>query len=204
MRRLDRPVERAVRLLVGLVLFGSGLAVLVRADLGFDPWTVLSDGLRQVTDLTLGQLTVATSLVVLLLWIPLRERPGVGTLANALLVGVVLDLGVRVLPPVTDLLARGALLVLAVALVAVGTGLYVGAGWGPGPRDGLMTGLARLGVPVALARGGIEVSVLLVGWLLGGSVGVGTLVFALGIGPLVGLVMPRLVIRPRPAGDARA
>jgi len=193
-----------VRLLVGLVLFGSGLAVLVRADLGFDPWTVLSDGLRQVTDLTLGQLTVATSLVVLLLWIPLRERPGVGTLANALLVGVVLDLGVRVLPPVTDLLARGALLVLAVALVAVGTGLYVGAGWGPGPRDGLMTGLARLGVPVALARGGIEVSVLLVGWLLGGSVGVGTLVFALGIGPLVGLVMPRLVIRPRPAGDARA
>lgn len=193
-----------MRLLVGLVLFGSGLAVLVRADLGFDPWTVLSDGLRQVTDLTLGQLTVATSLVVLLLWIPLRERPGVGTLANALLVGVVLDLGVRVLPPVTDLLARGALLVLAVALVAVGTGLYVGAGWGPGPRDGLMTGLARLGVPVALARGGIEVSVLLVGWLLGGSVGVGTLVFALGIGPLVGLVMPRLVIRPRPAGDARA
>lgn len=193
-------MQRSARLLAGLVLFGLGLAVLVRADLGLDPWTVLSDGLRQVTDLTLGQLTVITSVVLLLLWVPLRQRPGLGTVANALLVGPVLDLGLRLLPRVEDLLARGALLVLALVLVAVGTGLYVGAGWGPGPRDGLMTGLARLGVPLALARGGIEVTVLVAGWLLGGSVGVATLVFALGIGPLVGLAIPRLAVRPRPAG----
>lgn len=189
-------MQRGLRLVAGLVLFGLGLAALVRADLGFDPWTVLSDGLRQVTGLTLGQLTIAVSFVLLLLWVPLRERPGLGTLANAVVVGPVLDLGLRLLPAIDDLLARGALLVLAMLMVAVGTGLYVGAGWGPGPRDGIMTGLARLGVPLALARGGIEVTVLIVGWHLGGAVGVATFIFAFGIGPLVGVALPRLTVGP--------
>ncbi|MEJ5945550.1 hypothetical protein WDZ17_09630 [Pseudokineococcus basanitobsidens] len=196
--RLDRPVPRAARLLLGLVLFALGLAVLVRADLGLDPWTVLSDGLRRVTGLTLGQLTLVTSFVLLLLWFPLRERPGAGTLANAVVVGPVLDLGLLVLPPVEPLALRGGMLVGAVLLVAAGTGLYVGAGWGPGPRDGIMTGLARRGVPLPLARAGIELTVLAVGWSLGGSVGLGTVVFALSIGPLVGLALPRLALDPPP------
>ncbi|MGI8457428.1 MAG: YczE/YyaS/YitT family protein [Propionibacteriaceae bacterium] len=195
----DRPLARSVRLLTGLTLFGLALALLVHANLGLDPWTVFSDGLSRHLDLTLGQLTVATSVGVLLLWIPLRQRPGLGTVANALVVGPVLDLGVAFLPSADGVVVQAAFLVLALALVALGTGLYVGAGWGPGPRDGLMTGLVDLGIPIYLARTLIEGTVLLVGWLLGGTAGVATVVFALAVGPLVGRTLPRLALPPSPA-----
>jgi uncharacterized membrane protein YczE len=189
-------VARSARLLAGLVLFGLALALLVRADLGLDPWTVFSDGVAHRVGLTLGEVTVLSSLVVLLLWIPLRQRPGLGTVANAFVVGPVLDLGVLLLPAPQPLVLRVLFLVLALVLVSVGTGLYVGAGWGPGPRDGLMTGLVELGVPLYLARTLIEGTVLLVGWLLGGTVGVATVVYALAVGPLVARTLPRLTLPP--------
>lgn len=191
----DRPVERAVRMLLGLALFGICLAMLVKADLGADPWTVLTQGVARITGLSLGEVVVGTSLVLLLLWIPLRQRPGPGTIANALLVGPFLDLGIAWVPDPHQPAARIALLLVAIPGVAVATGLYMGAGLGAGPRDGVMNGLAALGAPVGVARAGIEVSVLVVGWLLGGSVGVATVAFALAIGPLVGYFLPRLRIR---------
>lgn len=192
----DQPLRRSVRLLAGLVLFGLALALLVQAHLGLDPWTVLTQGLSRLVDLSLGTVTVAMSLLLLLIWIPLRQRPGLGTLVNALVVGPVLDLGVAVIPAPGHLALRIAFVLLAIVLVAVGTGLYVGVGWGPGPRDGLMTGLAALGVPVHLARTLIEGTVLVGGWLLGGTVGVATVAFALLVGPLVGRAMRRLALPP--------
>lgn len=192
----DRPLARSVRLLLGLVTFGLGLALLVQAHLGLDPWTVLTEGLAERTSMTLGEITVALSLVLLLLWIPLRQRPGLGTVANAFVVGPVLDLGVAVIPQPGPLAARVLFLVLALLAVALGTGLYVGVGWGPGPRDGLMTGLGDLGVPLYLARTLIEGTVLVAGWLLGGTVGVATVVFALTVGPLVARALPRLALPP--------
>ncbi|MGI3779158.1 MAG: YczE/YyaS/YitT family protein [Janthinobacterium lividum] len=199
-RLTDRPVVRSGRLLIGLVMFGLALALLLHGGLGLDPWTVFSSGVSRHVDLTLGEVTVLSSVVVLLLWIPLRQRPGVGTVANALIVGPVLDLGVELLPTPHSLVVRVLFMVLAVTLVAVGTGLYVGVGWGPGPRDGLMTGLVRLGLPLHLARTLIEGTVLLIGWLLGGTVGVATVVYALGVGPLVARVLPRLTLPPTRGG----
>jgi uncharacterized membrane protein YczE len=195
----DRPVARSARLLAGLVLFGLALALLVHAHLGLDPWTVFSAGLAQHLGLSLGEVTVATSFALMLLWIPLRQRPGLGTVANALVVGPVLDLGVALLPSPHALVLRAAFLVLGLLLVALGTGLYVGAGWGPGPRDGIMTGLVRLGVPLYLARTLIEGTVLVIGWLLGGAVGVTTVVYALTVGPLVGRALPRLALPSSPS-----
>ena len=157
----DRLLERAARLLAGLVLYGFALALLVQADLGLDPWTVFSEGVGRRTGLSLGQVTVITSLALLLLFVPLRQRPGVGTIANALIVGPVLDLGVQVIPAPGELWLQWAFLVGAILSTAVATGLYVGAGWGPGPRDGLMTGLAALGVPLGLGRTAIELTVLI-------------------------------------------
>lgn len=204
MRRLragaygDRPVQRSLRLLAGLVLFGLALALLVRADLGVDPWTVLAQGIELRTPLTLGQVTVVLSLLVLLAWIPLRQRPGVGTVGNALLVGPVIDFGLLVLPTPVGLVQQILCVLLAIVVLAVATGLYVGAGWGPGPRDGLMTGLAARGVPVFVARAAVELTVLVIGWFLGGQVGLATVLFALAVGPLVHMALPRLSIRPRP------
>jgi uncharacterized membrane protein YczE len=185
--------------MAGLVLFGLSLALLVKANLGLDPWNVFSQGVSKQTGLTLGQVVVLSSLVVLACWIPLRQRPGLGTVANSLVVGPVLDLGLAWFAEPQGLLWRSVALALSIVGVAVATGLYVGAGWGAGPRDGLMTGIAALGVPVFLARAGIEVTVLAIGWLLGGQVGAGTVVFALAIGPLVGRFLPPLRITPRAA-----
>lgn len=193
----DRPIQRTARLLAGLVLFGLSLALLVQADLGVDPWTVFAQGVAQRTGLSLGAVVVLSSLMVLAAWIPLRERPGLGTVANALLVGPVLDVGVAVIPSPEQLLWQAAFLIGAIVGSAVATGLYIGAGWGPGPRDGLMTGFAKLGVPVAVSRTTIELTVLVVGWVLGGTVGVGTALFALTIGPLVSRTLPWLTIGPR-------
>jgi uncharacterized membrane protein YczE len=192
-------VARSIRLLSGLVLFGLALALLVQAHLGLDPWTVFTQGLARRTGFSLGEVTVAISLVLLLLWIPLRQRPGLGTVANAFVVGPVLDAGIALIPQPGSLVLRLLFLLLAVLTIAVATGLYVGAGWGPGPRDGLMTGLVDLGVPVYLARTLIEGTVLLAGWLLGGTVGLATVVFALSVGPLVGRALPRLALPPTPS-----
>jgi uncharacterized membrane protein YczE len=188
----DRPGQRVVRLLAGLVLFGLALALLVQAHLGLDPWNVFNSGVAQRTGLSLGTITVLTSLVLLLAWIPLRQRPGIATVANALVVGPALDLGLALFPSPAGLGWRVAFLAASLPLTAVATGLYLGVGWGAGPRDGLMTGLAARGLPVFVARAVIEVSVLAVGWLLGGAVGVATVAFALGIGPLVHRALPRL------------
>jgi uncharacterized membrane protein YczE len=190
-------LERAARLLAGLVLFGVALAVLVQADLGLDPWTVFHQGIAKHVDLSLGTITVISSLTVLMLWIPLGERPGLGTIANALIVGPVLDLGVATIPAPHALALRLVYVVLAILATAVATGLYVGAGWGPGPRDGLMTGMAKRGVPVAVARGSVELTVLIAGWLLGGTVGIATVLFAASIGPLVKPALARLAVRPQ-------
>jgi uncharacterized membrane protein YczE len=193
----DRPVRRALRLLAGLVLFGLALAVLVRAGLGLDPWTVFNQGVAEHTGLTIGQVTVIGSLALLAAWIPLRQRPGVGTIANALVVGPVLDLGIAHVPAAGSLPVQLAYVTAAILATAVATGLYVGAGWGPGPRDGLMTGLAARGIPIARARAGVELTVLAVGFALGGTVGVATVLFAVMIGPLVRPALARLAIAPR-------
>jgi uncharacterized membrane protein YczE len=200
----DRPLRRTARLAAGLILFGVGLAALVQAHLGLDPWTVFQQGLADRTGLTIGTATILCSLAVLATWIPLAQRPGIGTIANALVVGPVLDLSLEVLPEPGALGARLAYMTSAIVCVAVATGLYVGAGWGPGPRDGLMTGLAQRGVPIAVARASIEVSVLIAGWLLGGTVGVATVLYAMSIGWLVKQALPRLALPRAPAPSVPA
>ncbi len=195
--------HRMPRLLVGLVLFGVGIASMVRADLGLSPWDVLHQGVAGRTALSIGTVSILTSVAVLLLWVPLRERPGIGTLLNAVLIGLVVDLTLWVVPPVAALPPRIALLVAGPVLVGIGSGFYIGAGLGPGPRDGLMTGLARRGLAVGPVRAGIEVSVLVLGWLLGGTVGIGTVVFTLSIGPLVQAALRWLSMERSVPGGAR-
>jgi uncharacterized membrane protein YczE len=190
--RFDRPAERAVRLLAGLVLFGLAMALLLESGTGLDPWNVFHQGVSEHTGITIGQVTVLSSLALLALWVPLRQRPGIGTVANALIVGPVVDLGIAWIPTAHALAEQIAFMVTAILAAAIATGLYVGAGWGPGPRDGLMTGLAARGIPIGAARAGIELTVLVAGWLLGGTVGLGTVAFALAIGPLVHRTLPWL------------
>jgi uncharacterized membrane protein YczE len=185
------PIRRTVLLLIGLALYGLSLALLVIADLGLAPWDVFHQGVADVTDLSLGTVIVATSFVVLLLWIPLRERPGIGTIANALLVGVGVDVSLSLLPDDIDgLVARSTLLVLGVVFNGVATGMYIGAGMGAGPRDGLMTGIAGRGHSIRVVRTTLEALVLVTGIALGGSFGVGTIVYAVGIGPLAHVFIP--------------
>lgn len=195
-------LSRIARLLIGLVLYGVGCALTVAAGLGVDPWTVFAQGLSRVTGVGIGWITNIVGLAVLLLWIPLHQRPGVGTIANILLVGTSMQVALWVLPHPDQLWMQALLLVAGVVLVAAASGLYIGARFGPGPRDGLMTGLhGRFGWPIWACRLLVEGSVLLLGWFLGGTVGIGTVVFALGIGPLVHLAMPLLAFSrsaPRP------
>ncbi|WP_370369823.1 YitT family protein [Mycolicibacterium sp. CH28] len=172
------------------------MAMMVRAGLGLDPWDVFHQGLTRHTPMTIGVASAVVGVVVLLAWIPLRNKLGVGTVANVVVIAVTVDAGLAVLAAPVSLPARVAMMLGAVLLNAVATALYVGAGLGPGPRDGLMTGLvARTGLSVRLVRTAIEATVLSAGWLLGGSVGVGTVIYALGIGPMVQLVL-RLTPRP--------
>ncbi|HLV59286.1 MAG TPA: hypothetical protein VKY81_10555 [Natronosporangium sp.] len=187
---------RLARLFPGLVLFGVSVALMVRADLGLASWDVFHQGLSRRTGMPIGVATIVVSVAVLLLWIPLRQRPGLGTLCNALLVGLSMDATLAVLPETDHLVVRSTLLVAGVVLNGVATGLYIGAGLGPGPRDGLMTGLAARGLSIRLARTLIELSVLALGFLLGGTVGVGTVLYALAIGPLAHYFIPRLTYRP--------
>ena len=184
--------RRLPRLLFGLVLCGLGIASMVAADLGLGPWDVLHQGLSRLSGIPIGTVGILVGLVVLGLWFPLHERPGLGTVLNVVVIGVVIDLTLLVLPTPGPLWLRAMMMLAGPLLFAIGSGYYIGAGLGPGPRDGVMTGLARRGVPVGVARGAIELSVLVAGWLLGGTVGAGTLVFAFGIGPLVHLFLPRL------------
>jgi uncharacterized membrane protein YczE len=184
--------RRLPRLLGGLVLFGLGIALMVRADLGLGPWDVLHQGVAERTGLAIGTVTILTGVVVLLLWIPLRERPGLGTILNVLVIGLVVDAALAVVDAPTALWQRIAFLALGIFAFGPGSGLYIGAGLGPGPRDGLMTGLARRGHSVRVVRTGIELGALAVGAALGGSVGVGTVAFALTVGPNVHWFLERM------------
>jgi uncharacterized membrane protein YczE len=183
---------RLVRLYAGLAAFGVSLALMLEANLGLGPWDVLHQGVAERLGVPIGWVVIGVGAVVMLAWIPLRERPGLGTISNVVLIGLVADAALALLPTPGPMALRVVFLVTGIVGTAIGTGLYVGAGFGPGPRDGLMTGLARRGLSVRLVRTSIEVAVLVIGFLLGGSVGIGTIAFALGIGPLVQITLPRL------------
>lgn len=186
--------RRIAQLLPGLVACGVGLALLVLANLGLGPWEALHQGLSERTGIPIGTVGILVGLLVLLGWIPLRQRPGIGTLCNVVLIGLVIDATLALSPEPEALVPRVACLAAGMVLMGLGSGLYIGAGLGPGPRDGLMTGLAARGHSLRLARTVIELAALGAGWLLGGSVGVGTVVFALGIGPLVQVFLGRLTL----------
>lgn len=190
--------RRIAQLLVGLFLYGFGIALMVRGGIGVAPWDVLTQGISLQTGLPFGLVTNLIGIAVLLLWIPIRQKPGIGTILNVLLVGPSAQFGLDVLPVVEDLFSRIILFGGGLAMVALATGLYIGARFGPGPRDGLMTGIHRKwGWKIWIVRTAIEVTVLTIGWLLGGNVGIGTLAFALLIGPMVGVTMPLLRVPER-------
>jgi len=187
--------RRLAQLYVGLVLYGISLALMVRAQLGLDPWDVLHEGLANRLPLTFGQVVIVVGALVLLAWIPLRQRPGWGTISNVFVIGLAVDAALAVLPAPEPMAWRIVFLVSGVVLNSVATAAYIGARLGPGPRDGLMTGLvARTGRSVRIVRTSIELSVLAGGWLLGGTVGLGTVLYAISIGPLVHFLLPMLTV----------
>lgn len=186
--------NRMVRLFVGLFAFGIGTGLMVQSDLGLSPWDVLHQGLSQQAGLTVGTWTILVSFIVLLLWLPLRERYGFGTIANAVVIGLSVDATIALVAVPESLGARTLLMVGGIVLVGFASGLYIGARLGPGPRDGLMTGIANRGHSIRATRFGIESIVLLLGWMLGGTVGIGTVAFALLIGPLVQFFLRRLTL----------
>ncbi|MCM0614546.1 hypothetical protein MOD31_00765 [Paenarthrobacter sp. TYUT067] len=195
--------RRITQLLIGLAMYGISLAMFIRAGLGLDPWDVFHQGVSEKTGFSIGVVVIAVSFLVLLLWIPLRQMPGIGTIANAVLVGLFADLGLWLIPEFTHLGGQIAMLAGAVILNGIASACYIGARLGPGARDGLMTGLVRrTGWSVRLVRTGIEVVVLAVGFLLGGSVGVGTVVYALAIGPIVQVLLPKFMVPERPKATA--
>ena len=188
--------RRIIQLLIGLVLYGFAISMLVRAGIGVPPWDVLSQGVAKQTGLPFGGVTIIIGALVLLLWIPIRQKPGIGTVLNVLLVGTAAHGGLTVLPEITVLWQQVLVFAGGLAALAVATGLYIGARFGPGPRDGLMTGIhRRFGWRIWIVRTAIEVTVLSIGWLLGGNVGIGTVAFALLIGPMVNVTLPLLRVR---------
>jgi len=194
--------RRLTQLYGGLVLYGASGALILLAGLGNDPWDVLHQGLARRLGLGTGVWVCLVGALVLLLWIPLRQRPGLGTLSNVVVVGAVIEVMLRLLDTPDALGARAALLLVGVLLNGIATGLYIGARFGPGPRDGLMTGLAARGLSLRAVRTGIELTVLVAGAALGGTVGVGTVVYALAIGPLAHVFVPAFTVRmpaPHPA-----
>lgn len=187
--------RRLIQLFAGLILYGLAIALLVRADVGLDPWDVLHQGLAERTGLPFGLVVNGLGVLILLMWIPLRERPGVGTVANVLVIGVVAEFAMRFIATPDGWLLRWLMFAAGIVGNGIATGAYVGAGLGPGPRDGLMTGIVRrTGWPVKYVRTAIEVAVVAIGWLLGGSVGLGTVVYALTIGPCVHVFLPMFTI----------
>ncbi len=191
-------LRRLIQLYTGLALYGVSTAMFVRADLGADPWNVFHLGVANLLSMNIGMVIIAVGVLVLLLWIPLRQRPGLGTISNVIVIGLAADVALAVLPAFESLLVRSVLLISAVVVNALATSMYIGAGFGAGPRDGLMTGIhARTGWSIRAIRTAIEVSVLLSGWLLGGTLGVGTVLYALAIGPLIQICLPWFRYQPR-------
>ncbi len=179
-------LPRLPGLVVGLILFGLGIALMAEAGLGLGPWEAFHQGIGRLTGQPIGTVSILLGLPILALWWPLGERPGLGTILNVVLIGSATNAGLALLPTVTSLPAQLAVMLLGVAVIALGSGLYLAADLGPGPRDGLMTGLHhRFGWSIRRSRTVVELAVLLLGFLLGGTIGVGTVTFALGIGPLV-------------------
>lgn len=196
--------RRVVQLIIGLVLFGIGIAMMLQSELGLPPWDVLHQGLTEQFGLTVGIWSIIVSFVVLLLWLPLRERYGIGTVLNAIIIGVVIDVAALVVPQPDNLWLDAAMLVGGILLIGLASGMYIGANLGPGPRDGLMTAIARRGPSIRATRWGLEIVVLIVGIVLGGTFGIGTIAFAFLIGPIVQFFLPRWSIdtgRPEDAWD---
>lgn len=197
-------LRRLVQLVIGLVLFGIGIAMMLQSGLGLPPWDVLHQGLAEQLGLTVGVWSIIVSFVVLLLWLPLRERYGLGTLLNAIIIGVVIDVAALLIPEPTNAWLDSLLMIGGILLIGFASGLYIGANLGPGPRDGLMTAVARRGPSIRLTRWGLEIVVLISGILLGGTFGVGTVAYALFIGPIVQFFLHRWSIetgRPEDAWD---
>lgn len=198
--RAGRLSRRVIQLLVGLTLYGVSMAMMIRSTLGLDPWDVFHAGITTHVPMTFGQVTIVVGALVLLLWVPLRQWPGLGTVANVVVIGLAADAGLALIAPPESMWARVVLLGSGIVLNGVAGGLYIGSQLGPGPRDGLMTGFARrTGLSIRLVRTTIEVVVLAIGWLLGGPVGLGTVLYAVSIGPLVQFFLPRLTVELQPA-----
>ncbi|MEZ3181029.1 hypothetical protein KYY02_20735 [Streptomyces pimonensis] len=194
--------RRLVQLYAGLALYGASSALLVRSGLGLEPWNVLHQGLSERTGLSMGVVLTLVGAAVLLLWIPLRQRPGAGTVSNVLVIGVAMDATLAVLPDAHAVAARVPLMAAGIVLNGAATGLYIAARFGPGPRDGLMTGLhRRTGVSVRLVRTAMEITVVVTGFALGGTVGVGTLLYAVTIGPLAQLFLRVFAVPPASDGS---
>ena len=193
--------HRLLPLIVGLVLCGVAYGCIVQADLGLDPWDVLHQGVSDRTGIPIGTVSILTGLVVVLGWIPLRQRLGLGTVANAIVIGAVMDVVIPRLPHPGDPATRWALLLAGLVIAGPGIGMYIGARLGPGPRDGIMTGLAERGLPIRLVRTGIELVALAVGWALGGTVGLGTVLFAVTVGPNAQFWLDRLDLGHPPGFD---
>lgn len=196
-----RPLARLVQLLAGLVLFGTSMALMVRSGLGLDPWDVLHQGMAAHLGWSFGAVTALTGSLVLAAWLPLRQRPGIGTVANVLVIAVSVDLALALIPSGTSLPGQLALMAGGIVLNGAATAIYIGARLGPGPRDGLTTGLhARTGWSIRGIRTVVELSVLIIGWLLGGTVGAATVLYAISIGPLTQLILPLVTVGARRAG----
>ena len=190
----DRLGRRLVRCLVGLALFAVGISLQMNANIGAPPWDVFHQGVAKQTEISIGKIIVMTGFALLTLWIPLKQKPGLGTILNALDIGLVADIALEIIPEPNNILIRIIMVVVGIVTVAIGTGLYIGSALGPGPRDGLMTGLAKRGIPIRVGRTAIEITVLIVGMILGGQVGIATFAFAFGVGPLVHFFLPRLAV----------
>ena len=189
----DRP-RRMIQLFGGLLVYGISSALLIEAVLGIGPWDVLHQGLSNKTGISIGVVTIGVGVLVLLGWIPLKQLPGLGTVANTIVIGLAMDASLNLLPRPDALWLRVTFLALGILFNGIATGMYIGAGMGPGPRDGLMTGIAARGHSIRVVRTGLEVTVLLLGWALGGNVGVGTVAYALLIGPIAHIAIPAFTI----------
>ncbi len=193
--RAGKLPRRLVQLLVGLTLYGLSMAMMIRATLGLNPWDVFHSGITGRVPLSFGEVTIAVGAIVLLFWIPLRQWPGLGTIANVFVIGLAVDWALSMMGTPKGVPAQVSLLLAGLVLNGLAGGLYIGSQLGPGPRDGLMTGLAlRTGLSIRLVRTGLELAVLGVGWVLGGPVGLGTVLYAVGIGPLVQFFLPRVTV----------
>jgi len=195
----DRFGRRFSQLQLGLILYGFSMALIIEARLGLDPWDVFHQGLSKLTGLSFGTIVIVTGAVVLLAWIPLRQWPGIGTVCNVFMIGISVDVALHLIPEPSSLALRWVFLIGGIGFNGVAAGLYIGARLGPGPRDGLMTGFVALrdGRSIRVVRTSIEVAVLAIGWLLGGSVGAGTVLYAVAIGPLAHVFIPMFTVAPR-------